>query len=98
MNQSAGEHTEMNKGRRDAQAAARAAADMVATAQRIAKAVESFHEAADRLEEAARISGEATKDRLRALLDMRSAGLSINEISALTGLSPSRLQSLTRPD
>ena len=90
------ETTETTKGRRDAQAAAKAAADMVATAQRVARAVESYHAAADRLEEAAQITAAATKDRLGALMEMRSAGLSINDIAGLTGLSSSRLQSLTR--
>jgi hypothetical protein len=82
--------------RRDPAAARTAAAERVATAMRIEASVERFHAASDKLDEAAKMTADASDERLAALHDMREAGLTISEMASLTGLSSTRLQALTR--
>lgn len=82
--------------RRDATAARQAAQDRVAQAEQVARSVEQFHNAADRIDEANAELARANEDRLTAIREMRASKLTISEISALTGLSSSRIQALTK--
>jgi ribosomal protein S11 len=70
------------------------AEERLATAQRVSAAVESFHQAADRIDAAQVELAAAGGDRLAAVRELRACGLSVNEIASLTGLSSSRIQSL----
>lgn len=81
---------------RDAQAARAAAEQRVHLAQQVAEAVAHFHDAADRIDEAQASLRAATEHRTHALQRMRHCHLSITEMSALTGLSTSRIQALLR--
>lgn len=85
-----------SRGRRDASAARKSAAERLATAQRVAEAVDAFHEAADRIDNATAALAAASQSRLDAVNALRAAGLTISEVSDLTGLSQSRVQSLLR--
>jgi hypothetical protein len=84
--------------RRDASAAKAAAQERLATAQRVANAVEAYHEAADRIDAANAELSAAAEARLGAIRALRESGLTIAEIGDLTGLSTSRIQSLSRLD
>lgn len=81
---------------RDAQAARAAAEQRVRLAQQVADAVAHFHDAADRIDAAQASLRAATGERTDALHRMRSCGMSITEMSSLTGLSTSRIQALLR--
>jgi hypothetical protein len=72
--------------------------DRLATAQRVADAVEAYHKAADRIDAANAELAAASTDRLEAIKGMRQCKLTISEIGALTGLSASRVQALSRDD
>lgn len=82
--------------RRDAAAARQAAADRLAAAQTISQSVEDYHAASDREDAAKAELAAAGNDRHNAIRKMREAGLTINEIAELTGLSSSRVQTLTK--
>lgn len=82
--------------RRDPERAKHAARERVATAQMVSDAVSSYHDAADRIDDAHRQTREATQERSAALTVMRSCGLTVAEISDLTGMSSSRVQTLLR--
>jgi hypothetical protein len=79
---------------RDASAARGKAEALIDRARRISTAVESFHLAADQIEEAQRVIAQASAGRIAALREMRDAGLSIGEMVELTALSASRIQAL----
>ena len=83
---------------RDSQRALEAAQERLAVAQRVAAAVETYHEAADRIDDAQSRLGTASADRLCAIRALRGCKLTISEIGELTGLSASRVQALARED
>jgi hypothetical protein len=83
-------------GRRDADRAKLAAQQRIETAKLVADAVNQYHDAADRIDSAQRQTRQATTDRAAALQVMRTCGLTVTEISDLTGLSTSRVQALLR--
>lgn len=80
--------------RRDADSARKAAADRIETAKKIAGAVDAYHNAADRIDAAQAELRDASTSRTNSLRELRNCGLTVSEISALTGLSSSRVQSL----
>lgn len=84
--------------RRDAAGARQAVLDRLANAQRIADAVESYHQAADRIDAATAELAAASDARLEAIRGMRQCKLTIAEICGLTGLSASRIQALSREE
>lgn len=84
------------KPRRDADAAKARAAEMVSTANKMAAAVASYHDAADRIDAAQNELALAGADRLEALRQMRACGLAVSDIADLSGLSASRIQSLLK--
>jgi hypothetical protein len=84
--------------RRDAASARQAVQDRLANAQRVADAVEAYHKAADRIDAANAELASASTDRLGAIRGMRQCKLTISEIGALTGLSASRVQALSRDE
>lgn len=83
-------------GRRDSERAKLAAQQRVETAKEVAEAVSRYHDAADRIDAAHRQTRQATGERAAALQTMRRCGLTVSEISSLTGLSSSRVQALLR--
>jgi fructose-1,6-bisphosphatase/inositol monophosphatase family enzyme len=84
------------RGSRNAENARRMAEERVATAQRIASAVTEYHVAADRIDAAHKELSDAGADRLAALVTLRACGLSVADISGLSGLSSSRIQNLVK--
>jgi hypothetical protein len=84
------------KSRRDADAARARAAEMVATANKMATAVAAYHDAADRIDAAQTELATAGTARLDALRQLRHCGLAVSEIAELSGLSASRIQSLLK--
>ena len=83
-------------GRRDPERAKLVAQQRVETAKQVADAVNRYHDAADRIDAAQRQTRQATGERATALQTMRRCGLTVAEISSLTGLSSSRVQALLR--
>ena len=81
---------------RSSQEAATLAAKMVEQAQATAEAVATYHAATDDLEDAERRRSDAAGRRAAALRSMRDAGQAVSTISALTGLSASRINSLLK--
>lgn len=81
---------------RDASEARRRAEEMVEQAQRTAAAVEAYHGATDDLEDAERRRADAAARRVSSLRAMREAGQTVSTISALTGLSSSRINALLK--
>jgi hypothetical protein len=84
-------------GKRDADRARAAAKERMETARRVSEAVDLFHDAADRIDAAHNELRDATRVRTEAICKLRGCGLSVPEISTLTGLSTSRIQALTGP-
>jgi ribosomal protein S11 len=82
--------------RRDAERAKQAAQQRIETAKQVAEAVSQYHDAADRIDSAQLQTRQATQDRASALQVMRQCGLTVAEISDLTGMSSSRVQVLLR--
>ena len=80
--------------KRDAASARKAAAERIETAEKIASAVDAYHNAADRIDAAQAELKEASGNRTESLRVLRTCGLTVSEISSLTGLSSSRVQSL----
>lgn len=80
--------------RRDASSALAAAEAMLQRAKDAAKAVEAYHDAADRIDAARTAESAATADRAKALKQLRVNGLPVGQISELTGLSESRIQTI----
>lgn len=82
--------------KRDSQRAREAAQERLATAQRVAEAVQAYHESADAIDEAQERLTSASRARLSAIRELRRCKLTISEIGELTGLSSSRVQALAR--
>lgn len=78
----------------DAEAAIRAAEQMVQDAQAIAEAVANYHSAMADLRDAEQRRAEASDRRVSALRQMHSAGLGPTRMSELTGISTSRITTL----
>ena len=86
------------RSKRDSQMAREAAQERLAVAQRVATAVQEYHEAADAIDDAQDKLSIASKARLSAIRELRDCKLTISEIGALTGLSSSRVQALARSE
>jgi hypothetical protein len=82
--------------KRDSARARRDAQTRLETAQRVAKAVEEYHNSADAIDVAQEQLTTASRARLSAIRELRQCRLTIAEIGSLTGLSSSRVQALAR--
>lgn len=81
---------------RNSEKAKLAAQERVETARRVEEAVSAYHNAADRMESAQSELSGASRERLLAIKTLRDCKLSITEIGELTGLSSSRVQTLSK--
>jgi hypothetical protein len=88
--------SEAPRQKRDSVRARKDAQERLETAQRVAKAVEEYHNSADAIDVAQEQLTTASRARLSAIRELRQCRLTIAEIGSLTGLSSSRVQALAR--
>lgn len=74
--------------------ARKAAVMAVEKAKNVEKAVDEFHSASERIEEAQSLIATNSDIRRESIATMRISGYSAARISELTGLSPSRIQKI----
>lgn len=77
---------------RDSSAAKKQIADSLRRAQQQVDAVDRFHAASDRMDEARAVIEASTAERNTALADMRDAGMTISTMSQVTYLSTSYIR------
>jgi hypothetical protein len=88
--------SEAPRQKRDSVQARKDAQERLENAQRVAKAVEEYHNSADAIDVAQEQLTTASRARLSAIRELRQCRLTIAEIGSLTGLSSSRVQALAR--
>lgn len=81
---------------RDSTNARTIADDRLKSAERVVQAVAAFHQAADTIDAAEESLAQGRTARNEALAVLRAEGLRIGEITVLTGLSATHVQSLKR--